>query len=218
MSLRRRSLVTLILPILCVASASVLAACGGAGGGGSGSASDPPASTEPAGDASATGRPSAAPPLAPAVDPAIVSTLRTAGFELGSLPDLATLHEPGHPRMRAIMKAFTLALGTTCDGCHLAGAVTDDEFRADAPRKNIAGAMYARVVQALEKRDGSPILCDTCHQGKLRFLDRSDDDALRAWMQGQLVDGLARQDGKANSCATCHGDPFRGPILDEWSK
>jgi hypothetical protein len=159
---------------------------------------------------------SATKPIAAGVDPAIVATLRTAGFELDTLPALESLHENGHPRMRAIMKTFTMALGTTCDGCHVAGAQTDDEFRVMTPRKKVAAQMYARFVGELQKKDGHPIYCDTCHQGRIKFLDRSDNDALTGWMQQNLVDGLARKDGKDHGCATCHGTPFNGPMLDAW--
>ena len=159
---------------------------------------------------------SATKPIGGAVDPAIVATLRSAGFELDAMPALESLHENGHPRMRAIMKTFTMALGTTCDGCHTAGAQSDDDFRVTTPRLKVAGQMYARFVGELQKKDGSPIYCDTCHQGSIKFLDRSDNDALGTWMQDNLVDRLARKDGKEHGCGTCHGTPFQGPMLDAW--
>ena len=218
--MRRPLFLAYSLP-LTLALAAGAAACSSSDSGTS-AASSPstPATGAPGTDASPeTAKPSSSTRrLAASVSPEIVSTLRAAGFELDALPELESLHETGHPRMRAIMKTFTIALGTTCDGCHVAKAATDDEFRIDTPRKKVARQMYARFVGELQKKGGGAIYCDTCHQGSIRFLDRSNTDGLRTWMQDNLVDRLERKDGKAQTCAGCHGEPFAGPMLDAWRK
>ena len=206
---------------LALAVAALVGACSSSSGTTNpGSPASTPSGGEPAAEASPgpAKRSSSTPALAGTVAPEIVSTLRGAGFELDALPELESLHETGHPRMRAIMKTFTIALGTTCDGCHIANAESDEDFRVDTPRKKVARQMYARFVGELQKKGGGAIYCDTCHQGSIKFLDRSNDDALASWMQDNLVDRLERKDGNDHACATCHGEPFAGPMLGAWRK
>ena len=205
---------------LAVALAAGAGACGSSEAGSTGPSPSAAASGAAAADASPeTTKPSSSTrPLASSVSPEIVSTLRAAGFTLDALPELESLHETGHPRMRAIMKTFTIALGTTCDGCHVAKAETDDEFRIDTPRKKVARQMYARFVGELQKKGGGAIYCDTCHQGSIKFLDRGNADAVGTWMKDNLVDRLERKDGKTQICASCHGEPFAGPMLDAWRR
>lgn len=210
--LNRRALAAAVL------SAGLAAACGGADVTSSTSPSSPAAagSTDaPDGAPSATA--TAMPSLRREVDPTIVAALREEGLTIATLPaDLDELHEPGHARMRAVMKTFTIALGTTCDGCHVKGAETDEELRVDTPRKRVAKKMWTRFVMGLEQRDGRPLYCDGCHQGKMTFLDRSDRDFLATWMKANFVDALDRKDGKEHGCATCHGEVAGTPFLDGW--
>jgi hypothetical protein len=164
---------------------------------------------------------SAMPPISDSVDPQIVSTLADAGIALDALPDLTTLKsEPGHARLRAVMKSFTIALGTTCTGCHDNGATSDagamPDFAKDTPRKNVARRMWTDFATSLQKKDGSAIYCDTCHQGRVTFLDRSNIPALRAWMKTNFVDDLDRKDGSVERCPSCHGMPFNGQFLADW--
>lgn len=155
--------------------------------------------------------------VADGVDPRIASALAAAGVTLDDLPDLTTLkNEPGHVRLRAVMKSFTIALGTTCSGCHVQGATTGAQFAIDTPRKKVARKMWSSFVATLKTSQGNPIYCDTCHQGRMTFLDRSDMPSLRGWMKTNFVDHLARKDGAQHACATCHGRPFQGAILDAW--
>jgi hypothetical protein len=120
-------------------------------------------------------------------------------------------------KLKAVMKSFTIALGTTCEGCH-AKAGTQIDYRADTANKKLTKMMWSEIVVGLQRTDGSAIYCDSCHQGKLTFLDRADDKSLEAWMKSEFVGKLARRDGKANSCASCHGEPFVGGLLEEWAK
>ena len=161
----------------------------------------------------------AMPPIAGSTDPRIVSTLAAAGMSVDNLPDLTTLkNEPDHTRLHAVMKSFTIALGTDCSGCHIANATTGADFAVDTPRKNVARRMWSTFLGGLERKDGSAIYCDTCHQGKVTFLDRSDHHVLAGWMKTNFVQSLARRDGAQHDCSTCHGDPFKGNFLDDWEQ
>jgi len=96
------------------------------------------------------------------------------------------------------------------------GATLD--FAAETEKKKIAKGMWSHFVRALKNKDGSGIYCDSCHQGKMQFLDRGNDRSLGAWMKANLVEKLARVDGKEHTCTTCHGEPFDGSFIDKWSK
>jgi hypothetical protein len=52
--------------------------------------------------------------------------------------------------------------------------------------------------------DGNALYCDSCHNGQLHFLDRSNRGALMDWMSDNFVDTLKRKDGQGMSCASCH--------------
>lgn len=163
----------------------------------------PPASTTPA--------------LRVAIDPTILSTLTSGGLDIKNLPDDLETIVTDRDKIHAVMTSFTIALGTTCEGCHVkAGAKLD--FKADSEKKKIAKGMWTNFVRALKNKDGSAIYCDSCHQGKMQFLDRADNRSLGAWMKVNFVDKLARVDGKDHSCATCHGTPFDGSFIDKWNK
>jgi hypothetical protein len=198
----------------------LLAACGSSSDASGAAVSPPASSTTPPPGASNAPSKGNTPPLESEVSAEIVSTLRGAGFTLTTLPrNLDELHEPGHARMRAVMKTFTVALGTTCDGCHVKGSTaesSDEEMRVDTPRKEVARKMWTRFVVALQRTDGTAIYCDTCHQGKMTFLDRTDNEALATWMQANFVDGLVRKDRATQACGTCHGEDGNGAFLDAW--
>lgn len=197
---------SLLLPLI-VVGAAALAACA------------QEASTDATAESALAAPDAHAPmmPIATGVAPTIVSTLASAGMTLDNLPDLTTLKaEPGHLRLRAVMKSFTIALGTNCSGCHVAGAQTGADFAVDTPRKNVARKMWSEFVGRLQTSAGAPIFCDTCHQGRVTFLDRSDSRALRGWMKTNFVEHLEQKDGSTQGCATCHGDPFDGEFLSKW--
>ena len=163
----------------------------------------PPASTTPA--------------LRVAIDPTILATLKTGGLDIKNLPDDLETIVDDRDKIHAVMTSFTIALGTTCEGCHVK-AGTKIDFEADSEKKKIAKGMWTHFVRALKNKDGGAIFCDSCHQGKMQFLDRADNRSLGAWMKNNFVDKLARVDGKDHSCATCHGEPFDGSFIDQWSK
>jgi hypothetical protein len=208
----RRSLVHWAFCATLGAAAAVGCSASTGDGGATTPAPAPPATQEPQAPASI----GATPLLKDGIDPQIVSKLKTAGFTVDTLP--AQIKGLSSSKRHAIMETFTIALGTTCDGCHQKGAATEADFAIDTPRKKIARRMWTDFVAALQKKDGSAIYCDTCHQGKIQFLDRSDVPALRRWMQKSFVDGLARKDGSMQECARCHGEPFNDSFLDDWKK
>jgi len=98
------------------------------------------------------------------------------------------------------MKKVAAALGVKCDHCH---DVTD--FAAITPNKRIANLMVERFTSKIEAHDGTALMCGTCHQGRATFLDRSDQEGLKRWMQVNFVDKLRYKGGGAVECDTCHG-------------
>jgi hypothetical protein len=216
------------LVLVAVVSGAVpLAACGGGGGTGpgpsapatapSGSAGGPTATPTASGSApSASGSASGqAPPVAAGPMKAIAAStmpgdLKSLGLDAKSLPALNKL-EPD--KLRQVMKTFTKALGTTCSGCH-----DPNDFRAWTPKKKIASKMWDQFVRSLSMEDGSPVYCDSCHGGRMQFLDRHDKKALGAWMDANLVSKLKRNDKKDHGCPTCHGEDMDMHFLAKWSK
>ncbi|CAN5924672.1 hypothetical protein BH11MYX4_BH11MYX4_28500 [soil metagenome] len=160
--------------------------------------------------------PSTTPPLRETIDPKVVSTLTGAGIDVNELGELDTLLA-SPSKLKAVMTSFTIALGTTCTGCH-EGSGNKVDYEAETPKKKIAKKMWTEFVRDLRKKDGSALYCDSCHQGKMEFLDRADDRSLGAWMKENFVGKLARADRAEHGCATCHGEPFVGDVLARFSK
>jgi hypothetical protein len=160
--------------------------------------------------------PSKTPPLRETIDAQVTSTLKAAGIDVNDPGDFETLLT-SQSKLKAVMTSFTIALGTTCTGCH-EGSGNRIDYEAETKNKKIAKKMWSEFVRKLQKKDGGAIYCDSCHQGKMEFLDRADDRSLGAWMQENFVDKLARTDRAEHACTTCHGDPFSGDILEKFSK
>jgi hypothetical protein len=99
------------------------------------------------------------------------------------------------------MKLLARSLGARCGDCH-----TEGDFAAPTRRKKIAARMWDQFAAQLTTVDGSPVFCDSCHQGRVVQLDRTDKPALARWMDASFVDGLKRKDGKAEECESCHVD------------
>lgn len=218
------------LLLLAVLAALVGAACGGAGAGGGGAAGGaelaPPATPAPAGstgspatpdapsataaaaaDSSASSAPSAsssaaaiAPPAPTEMKPPSASTagaeLTALGLDPANLPPIGKLE----PRaLRGVMKVMARSLGIKCADCHVPG-----DFGAPTRRKKIAARMWDEFAAKLTAADGAPLFCDSCHQGRVKLLDRSDKKALGRWMQASFVDGVRRKDGQPERCESCH--------------
>lgn len=134
--------------------------------------------------------------------------LVAAGLDPKNLPPLETLN--GAQRMK-VMKLFGESLGTPCIGCH-----AEEDFTADTKRKRVAKRMYNELVRVLAMSDGSPVFCDSCHDGKMFVLDRRDRYAVATYMENRLVGKMKRADERDHDCATCHGDPPDFRFLSSW--
>ena len=135
----------------------------------------------------------------------------------------ADAREGDDSRVRALMDAFAKSLGVKCDFCHVkkqdksAQGSPQFDFAVDTEKKKVAERMWDEWVAKLAMTDGSPLFCDSCHQGKSEFLDRSDEDQLHAWMKQNFAEKLVQKDGSPVGRSTCHGRPFNGSFLDDWS-
>ncbi len=195
---------------------AALAACGGGAGGaapaqgplvpnGVGGSTSPTASGEPGapppGPASAsvpTGLPPVSIEMKAPVPSAMVEDLRLLGIDAKNLPPIEKLA----PRtLRGVMKLLAKSLGGKCGDCHQEG-----DFAAPTRRKKIAARMWDDFAAKLVMADGSPLFCDSCHQGRILQLDRRDKKALSHWMDDNFVAKLAHKDGKSQECETCHVD------------
>jgi len=135
--------------------------------------------------------------------------LQDLGLDPKSLPPMDKLE----PRtLRGVMKLFAESLGIKCEQCH-----EESDFAGPTRRKKIAWRMWDDFVVKLEMVDGSPLFCDSCHQGRVVQLDRRDPRALSAWMAANFVAMLARKDGQPSSCETCHVD-MNMRLLSDWGR
>ncbi len=189
---------------------AVIAACGGASGG----ASQPSVpALVPSSSATVAPSASASAAVAPVeLKPLLATNMRgdleALGLDMAHLPPLSKLE----PRvLRKLMPLFTKSLGVNCKGCHA------DDIRAPTPRKKIAEKMWNEFVVKLRTADEAPLFCDSCHQGRVHQLDRSDHEVLSRWMDVTFNKGLSRRDGKENTCATCHGEPRDEHFLARWT-
>jgi hypothetical protein len=136
--------------------------------------------------------------MKPPIPSAFPDALRDLGLDTRKLPPLEKLE----PRaLRGVMKLFAKSLGVRCSDCHRAG-----DFAAATEKKTIATHMWNDFVAKLSFVDGSPLFCDSCHQGRIEQLDRTDKKALSKWMDESFVARFARLDAKATDCETCHVD------------
>ncbi len=212
---------------------AALAACGGAGTGqgpnvpGTASDSASAASSAPASasasasaNASASASASASAPVLPPghMKPPVTSTmaadLTAIGLDVKNLPAMAKL-EPD--KLRKVMKLFTKALGLQCNGCHL------DDMAAATPRKRVTEKMWDDYARGFAMADGSPVFCDSCHQGSVAVLDRTDKRALSKWMDASFVaklkpKGPNAKGGASMECATCHGQDHEMHFIDLWKQ
>jgi hypothetical protein len=140
--------------------------------------------------------------MKPVAASTITADLQALGLDPKNLPPLHKL-EPD--KLRKVMRTFTKALGARCADCHV-----ESDFAAATPMKKIAAGHWDEFVRKLTTDSGAPVYCDSCHQARLKLLERGDKKALGAWMDANFVDHFKRRDGKEHGCETCHGDPFEG--------
>jgi hypothetical protein len=210
-----------------VAVAPIVAACGGADHGAGPHVPTPPASggpssaaaaTAPDGGAAPTGPSTTKPegpagsgagPMKPITASAMETQIKELGLDMKALPALGKIERP---KLMKVMQSFSKALGTKCEGCH-----EPNDFRAWTPKKKVAAKMWDEFVRKLALEDGSPLYCDSCHNGRMEFLDHHDKKELGKWMDTNFVSKLRRVDKQDHGCDTCHGDPFEGEFLKAWA-
>jgi hypothetical protein len=174
----------------------LLAACGAGSGTGAATASGSGTGTATATvTATATAPGGAAFVMKDVTPTAYGAELTAIGLDPSSLPSFDKVTPD---QLRKLMPLFAKSLGLKCDGCH----------DMDAPakrthRKDVAMFMWKKFLH-----QPTPVFCDSCHHGGTRVLDRSDDKALRAWMDQSFVHGLGAKD-----CAACHGEPFNPHVI-----
>jgi hypothetical protein len=156
------------------------------------------------------------PDIALAINPAVAKALSEGGLKVDSLPDDLGEITNSRTKTQAVMKSFTIALGVDCNGCHAGSGKTLD-YEAVTPQKKVAAKMWSDFVRGLKAKEGT-LYCDSCHQGKMKYLDRSDPTVLEEWMKKNFVEKLERRDGQEHDCKTCHGEPFKADFLRTWRK
>lgn len=146
----------------------------------------------------------------------MLERLRAVGLDPKNLPPFEKLERR---QLGAVMRTFEDSLGLKCIGCHDLSAYTSrSDYRRPSPRKNAAKRMWNDFVRVLSLEDGSPIYCDSCHQGSVQTLDRRDKGLVSSFMDDVFVGKLKRLDGKDHECGTCHGDPPEFRFLASWRK
>jgi hypothetical protein len=148
-------------------------------------------------------------PMKSPVPSAMLADLEGLGLDPRHLPPLSKL-EP--QKLRKVMPLFAKFLGIKCAGCHA------DDNAAPTPRKRVAEKMWNEFAGKLTLEDGSPLFCDSCHQGRVQQLDRRDKKALGKWMEANFVGKLALRDGTEHDCTTCHGEEQKMHFIDMWKK
>ena len=144
---------------------------------------------------------------------ALVADLQALGLDAKNLPPIEKL-EP--KTLRGVMKLLAKSLGAKCGDCH-----TEGDFAAPTRRKKIAAKMWDEFVAKLSLGLGQgpqgtqPLFCDSCHQGRIKQLDRSDKKALGKWMDANFAQKLVRKDGKDEACESCHVD-WDMTFLTKW--
>jgi nitrate/TMAO reductase-like tetraheme cytochrome c subunit len=142
------------------------------------------------------------------VPTALAADLRSLALDPGALPPIEKLDPKA---LRGVMKLIAKSLGARCGDCHLEG-----DFAAPTARKRVAAKMWDEFVAKLALTDGTPLFCDSCHQGRTKQLNRGDMKALSTWMDDNFVARLKRKDEKEHGCETCHVD-MEMRFLNKWA-
>jgi hypothetical protein len=109
------------------------------------------------------------------------------------------------------MKEIADALGVKCAYCHPSKKADGKrDFAAPSEMKTISLFMKRQMVDKHVQKDGKPIDCAFCHQGKARFLVRDTAQAKPSRLSGMsrtdivnLMKGMQRGLG-VSSCDHCH--------------
>lgn len=118
------------------------------------------------------------------------------------------------------MKAIANALGVECAYCHPSKKADGKrDFEAPSEMKSISLFMKKNMVDKFVQKDGKPIDCAFCHQGKARFIVRDTLQAKPTRLSGMsrtdivnLMKSMQRGLG-VSSCDYCH-DRGRDGRLD----
>jgi hypothetical protein len=137
-----------------------------------------------------------------------LANLQELGIDAQALPPIEKLDPKA---LRGVMKLFAKSLGAKCTDCHAEG-----DFAAATRRKRIAARMWDEFAAKLTLADGSAVFCDSCHQGRIVQLDRTDKKALGAWMDTNFVGLLRRKDGQPERCESCHTTSMEMHFLAQW--
>jgi Cytochrome c7 and related cytochrome c len=143
----------------------------------------------------------------PVVASALMAGLAEAGINVSNLPPLEKI---AGAQQTKVMNTFTKSLGVNCKFCHT------NNFAEDHPMKNVARRMWNEFVRGVAF-EGGALYCDSCHQGKVEPLDKSDKKVLGAWMDAEYTKRMKRN-SQAQTCATCHGEPFNPEFIESWKK
>lgn len=136
--------------------------------------------------------------------------LTALGLDPKNLPPMSKL-EP--EKLRKVMKLISKSLGLQCNGCHL------EDAAAATPRKRVAEKMWDEYLRGFALADGTPLFCDSCHQGAVVILDRTDKKALGKWMDAAFVEKLKpRPKGADLECASCHTEDREMHFIDLWKQ
>ena len=139
----------------------------------------------------------------------MAARLTAAGLDVQKLPPLERLDRAA---ILPVMGTFSDSLGIPCAGCH-----DEHDYKADTKRKRVSRRMWNEFVRVLSfDKGGGAVYCDSCHQGRLFSLDRTDKGKVADYMQSGYVDGLKRVDNREHDCGTCHGDPPEFQFLEAW--
>lgn len=146
----------------------------------------------------------------------MLERLRAVGLDPKHLPPFDKLERR---QLGAVMRTFEDSLGLRCNGCHdVSDYGNRSDFKKPSPRKQATKKMWDDFVRVLTLEDGSPIYCDSCHQGSVQALDRRDKALVSSFMDDVFVGRLKRVDAKDHDCGTCHGDPPDFQFLAGWRK
>jgi len=111
------------------------------------------------------------------------------------------------------MARISKALGVSCEHCHVPDPHTPDKqhYAEHTDNKRIANWMYQTFVQGLRPKDGSAMMCASCHRATpdgeptAKILkDPRDQDYAQEWMHEVMTSKFVEANGKRLRCKTCH--------------
>ena len=135
----------------------------------------------------------------------LAEDLKGIGLDINKLPPMKSLSGQQRSKVMPLLKKAT---GMDCGDCH-----AGKDFKKETPTKAVARKMWDEYVVG-GKVSGGPLFCDSCHNGQHGFLDRSNKEAVKAWMDNQIVKKVTKKGGEVK-CQTCHTDDFEMNIFEK---